>query len=410
MMTRRSTMMAGTIILAAAFPVNAQVGTRQVPSAIPGAPAHVLPVSAIEVAEARMREILELRLSERLDFAEGNEADLARLISWAESDPDAEGDSALDGAQEAEAASQASALSPEGMALLAELVSALQSGGIRIPGSGIDATDGRLDRITDLPRSGGGSAASASILLRGWSVAMQPTGDTYLFQDENPSSGILLEPGLVIGALGAVTDIRRIGQEVHVLFASGDSMSGPAEAMGPGIPQLPTIRSLADNPDMATMAMPTGLPTTTRAGATDPGTGRLIEHGSHASFALGLSPLVMVTDAMANATVASIPPMAAAATADGEILLSRPALRNSMSAMDHGQEAGSETVARTGRVIDLAVHAPGPGSLRPPVNPRHARAAAAAPVSSPRPPENPRRHIAEPAADLQAALQPGLRP
>lgn len=401
MMTRRSTMMAGTIILAAAFPVNAQVGTRQVPSAIPGAPAHVLPVSAIEVAEARMREILELRLSERLDFAEGDEADLARLISWAESDPDTQDEPVLAASEGSQATPEASALSPESMALLAELVSALQSGGIRIPGSGIDATNGRADQVTDLPRSGGSSAASASILLRGWSVAMQPTGDTYLFQDENPSSGILLEPGLVIGALGAVTDIRRIGQEVHVLFASGDSMSGPAEAMGPGIPQLPTIRSLAANPDMATMAMPAAVPTASHAGAVDPGTGRLIENGAHGSFALGLSPLAMVTDVMASATSAAIPPMAAA-TADGEILLSRPALRNAMSGTGPGEQGG--------RVIDLAVHVPGPGSLRPPANPRHARAAAAAPTASLRPPENPRRHDSEQAAALRSGLQPGLRP
>lgn len=390
MMIRRSMMMATALVLTATIPAGAQLGTREVPSEIPGAPAHLLPVSAIEIAEARMREIFESRLSERLDFVEGSDADLQRLIAWADVDPDAEVSPA---AAEQDLQAEASTLSPESMALLAELVSALQSGGIRIPGVGADASAGRREPIAESPGQGAGQIATASILLRGWSVAMQPTGDTYLFQDENPASGILLEPGLVIGALGAVTDIRRIGQEVHVLFASGDSMSGPAEVMATGIPQLPTIRSLAANPDMATMAVSAAVPASLHDGMTGPGTGRLVENGPQGSFALGLSPVAMIPDVMAAATQMAVPPMAAAATSEGEILLSRPAIRTSAPGL-------TDTPVR--RIVELPVHAPGPGSLRPPINPRHARAAAAAPASSLRPPANPRL-ISERAAQMRSA-------
>lgn len=253
-MTRFSPI-AASLLLAGSMASHAAAGDYRVfESRIPGAPPHSLPMSASEIADARLREILAAKLAETLDFNTYEDEDLERLLRLADlsHDPGAVAEKPLavsedtfnpDGEKIANAKDTGAHgdLSPDQLQAMAfliatmsnpEMMAMIQAGfshGHQSYGPGKGQAEG------------GGPDADASILLRGWNVALRADGTTKLYQDDNPGSEITLEPGLVIGALGAVTDIRQIGQEVLVNFENGDSLSGRVEVAFSGIPPLPPL-------------------------------------------------------------------------------------------------------------------------------------------------------------------------
>lgn len=239
---------------------------RLVDSKINGAPAHRIPLSASEIADARMREILADKLADTLQMEEYGQEDLDRLLSLADLQDaaDMEKDPALNVSEaayadmpleesmvEQAALNTGPALDPEQMQALAFMVSAMSNPEIlAMMQNGISA-DTRSAPMPEQPRELRSAAtdqtdADASILLRGWSVALRPDGKTRLYQPGNPGSEIELEPGIVIGALGAVEDIRQIGREVYVSFESGDSISGKVDLAFSGIPPLPPMSDITE--------------------------------------------------------------------------------------------------------------------------------------------------------------------
>lgn len=229
--------------------------SRAIPSAIPGAPDHAIPLSALDIAASRMREILSEKLSETLDMPETDAGDLQRLMmiaaaadqavpSGVSPDDDAGPGSRLD--HEAVTSDGGSPdIDPDSVRALAALLTALQEAGFGQDLHGMRSSGGhRGQDPTPASLPGPASTADANILLRGWNIVMRQNGETYLFRDDSPGSGIQLEEGLVIGALGPVSDIRRIGREVHVSFGNGSTISGIAESMMPGIPPLPSLTAL----------------------------------------------------------------------------------------------------------------------------------------------------------------------
>lgn len=255
-MTRFSPI-AASLLLAGSMASHAAAGDYRVfESRIPGAPPHSLPMSASEIADARLREILAAKLAETLDFNTHEDEDLERLLRLADlsHDPSAVTEKPLavsedafdpegDQITKAKDIGTQGDLSPDQLQAMAflvatmsnpEMMAMIQAGfsrGDQSYGPGPGRVEGGLvDADVD-----------ASILLRGWNVALRADGTTKLYQDGNPGSEITLEPGLVIGALGAVTDIRQIGQEVLVNFENGDSLSGRVEVAFSGIPPLPPL-------------------------------------------------------------------------------------------------------------------------------------------------------------------------
>lgn len=242
----------------AAGPSASEPGVRGIPSSIAGAPDHLIPLSASQIADERLREIIGDKLAESLDLE--SDIDMARLeeLAMLASQPATEAGipSEVEAAEEVQMASDGlqgaqpalrddllQGLTLEQIQMMAIVLASLHDpAGARYPVQAGQAGNGGhgqalSGREVTLDATNGG----ASILLSGWDVAMLHDGTTELFQVESPGSRITLEPGLVIGALGPVVDIRRIGNEVHVHFGNGDSISGRAETMPAGIPPLPPI-------------------------------------------------------------------------------------------------------------------------------------------------------------------------
>lgn len=249
----------GLCLLSATSGLPAFAGDyRQVPSLIPGAPHHILPMSASEIADARMREILAAKLSETLDFQTMTDGDLDDLMRLADMGDDfyPEEQASLAIKEEsfpvagkaptsqAEPAAEGLRLSDEQMQTMALLLASMSNPEfISMVQSGFSPRDPWMNARGPVMEPSQG-ASNANILLRGWSVALRQDGSTRLFQDGNPGSEITLEPGLVIGALGAVVDIRQIGQEVLVTFENGDSISGRSDFALDGIPPIPPLSQL----------------------------------------------------------------------------------------------------------------------------------------------------------------------
>lgn len=254
----------------------ASEAARNVPSAIPGAPDHLVPMSASQVADERMREIIASKLAETLDIGGADDGDLQRLIELANAanedageaggasriaeaafDPTAT-EAPSDAIELAEAGNPLHGMSAEQIQAVALLMAAMQDPAALHRAAGLDVRSPQVDqrpqqaREVTLDATNGG----ASVLLAGWSVAMRSDGSTRLFRDDSPGSEIPLEAGMVIGALGPVTDIRRIGSEVYVSFENGDSLSGPADAMAAGIPPLPPISNTDFADDFVMLSQP----------------------------------------------------------------------------------------------------------------------------------------------------------
>lgn len=239
-------------------------------SALPGAPAHYLPMSASQIADKRMREIMSAKLALTLPIPQmdrDDDLDLQRVLAFAdieigdhEEETGAGGDAT--GVPEAiEADDPAEGLTDENVRTLVMLATAMNNpevmaqvlGGMRpqapVQGYNPDIRDVVMDA----------SQQGASMLLRGWEVSMRPDGSTRLFQPSSPGSEITLEPGLVIGALGPVVDIRRIGQEVYVTFENGDSISGDVEPMLTGVPPIPPLSNIDENNIEYLLSVPAGM-------------------------------------------------------------------------------------------------------------------------------------------------------
>ena len=258
---------------------TASEAVRNVPSSIPGAPDHQVPMSASQLADERMRDIIASKLAETLDMGGSDDLDMQRLLELARAAEDSaagDGDASriADAAydplaatapeRDAERVADANPLlgmSPEQIQAVALLMAAMQDPAALHRAAGLDLRSPQLDqrpqqaREVTLDATNGG----ASVLLAGWSVAMRPDGSTRLFRDDSPGSEIPLETGMVIGALGPVTDIRRIGGEVYVSFENGDSLSGPATAMSAGIPPLPPISNTDLADDFVMLSQPTDI-------------------------------------------------------------------------------------------------------------------------------------------------------
>lgn len=248
--------LATSLVAMAALPAMADINI--VPSQIKGAPEHRIPMSASQIAEVKVREILSEKLAETLIseteqvMVQGvdTSSELDRIFALADLPPATEdaADDLPDAAESNEATAEAPAPSVEGaeenifatlsedqMRLLALMATAIQNPDDMI------ALAGQVQAATSTDITPNYGTANASIMLRGWDVRMDGDGSTHLFQDGLPNSSIELEQGIVIGALGAVTEIRKIGGEVHVFFESGDSISGEAFTMAAGIPPLPPL-------------------------------------------------------------------------------------------------------------------------------------------------------------------------
>lgn len=244
----------------AALPVSAAVVTAQenriIPSRIQGAPAHIIPMSSAEIADARMREILSAKLMETLTFEAENDDDfdhLVRLASLSYDEPadqtkgpeirdeDFSKENPSQGSNEIPGAGEVT-LNPDQMQAMALILANMNNPDfLSMIQSGMREKDPWVRDTAPEAHMSSAELPGANILLRGWSVAMRQDGTTRLFQDDNPRSEITLEPGLVIGALGAVVDIRQIGPEVLVTFENGDSISGRAEFSFSGIPPIPPL-------------------------------------------------------------------------------------------------------------------------------------------------------------------------
>jgi len=257
---------------------SASQDIRFFPSAISGAPAHALPVSRAQQSNAAMWEILGAILAERHDLSvdtpdrttleriargwlvtadDGDPMEEVGAVEVTEGSFDPE---ALPGT--AEATGGGAGLSkllatPEGLGVIARMTPEqieamaylLMAVGDPAGAGGIQAMQRGpgLPPLPDLPALGGDKPEiedfepmSTTMLLRGWSVRMDAGGQTSMFQDAVPGSDIRIDQGMVIGALGEIVDIRRLGDLVIVNFASGDTLSGPAaDNPGPaGIPPL----------------------------------------------------------------------------------------------------------------------------------------------------------------------------
>lgn len=224
-------------------------------TAIKGAPAHLIPMSASQIAEARVHEILSEKLSSSLALGTADlpvEADLAeieRISAMAdipvvpepvetvqiEPAPEEGADMVQLASFPAEEESPFEDMTEAQMKLLVMMAMAVKD-----PQRVADllGNEPREDRPFAEPDN---LIADADIMLRGWNVRMDGFGTTHLYQEGMPNSSIELEEGIVIGALGAVTEIRQIAGEVHVFFESGDSMSGEVSEMTVGIPPLPDM-------------------------------------------------------------------------------------------------------------------------------------------------------------------------
>lgn len=241
---------------------SALADIRTSPSQIRGAPEHRIPMSASQIAEVKVREILSEKLAATV-ILETQEAvtasadplsDLDRIFAFADiplENPTTEQvQQAPEGATNAD--DQPMTTSDEKGDVFADMTDS-QMRFLALMAAAIQNPD---DMMALASQSSGGAGeptpsyenANASIMLRGWDVRMDGDGTTHLFQASLPNSSIELEQGIVIGALGAVTEIRRIGGEVHVFFESGDSISGEAYTMAAGIPPLPPLSDVTEPP------------------------------------------------------------------------------------------------------------------------------------------------------------------
>ena len=62
---------------------TASEAVRNVPSSIPGAPDHQVPMSASQLADERMRDIIASKLAETLDMGGSDDLDMQRLLELA---------------------------------------------------------------------------------------------------------------------------------------------------------------------------------------------------------------------------------------------------------------------------------------------------------------------------------------
>lgn len=251
------------------LPAAADAQVRIMPSTMAGAPDFHLPMSATQVAEARASTIIAGILAEDYDLAGDDAQDLDRILQLtAFTEEVALSDETIavvtdDAGPEAGArtparnADMAAFLaSPEGV----DMMSAMSSGQIEAMTLLVMAmADPQAAREVLVSRDMSGSETAAdpqirtSMLLQGWNVRKDEFGAVQMYQESAPGSDIEIEVGLVIGALGAVTDIRTIGQEVIVAFESGDTLSGSVMQSGSSlVGRLGGIPPLSD-PDQATV-------------------------------------------------------------------------------------------------------------------------------------------------------------
>lgn len=259
------TMTAAGMIALFGMPALADSPVRVVASVLAGSPDFNLPMSASQVAEARANAIIAGILAEDYDLAADDTQDLDRilhltsftdevilseeLIAIAATDESFLENPLNDGAS-ATGDMTTFLASPAGVGMM----SAMSSGQIEamtlLVMAMADPQAAREVLVSrEAPDFGGSPGVDpqirTSMLLRGWSVRMNEFGVVQMFQDAAPGTDIEIETGLVIGALGAVTDIRTIGQEVIVSFESGDTLSGAvlssvsgAGRLSNGIPPL----------------------------------------------------------------------------------------------------------------------------------------------------------------------------
>lgn len=282
----------------AAFPALADINT--IPSQIKGAPEHRIPMSASQIAEVKVREILAEKLAHTL-ISETEQvvaanidpmSELDRIFAFAELPPvTTAGSAAEQGATEQAAETTSTQTAPEFAEEEGDVFASMTDDQMRflaLMAAAIQNPDDMIALASNIPGAGQAATspsydtANASIMLRGWDVRMDGNGTTHLFQANQPNSSIELEQGIVIGALGAVTEIRKIGEEVHVFFESGDSISGEAYTMAAGIPPLPPLSDVTAAPQEILLSY--GPRTTASATETISTSGRMPEQSGFISL------------------------------------------------------------------------------------------------------------------------------
>lgn len=264
-------MTAAGMIALFGMPALAEAPVRVVASVLTGSPDFNLPMSASQLAEARANAIIASILAEDYDLAADDTQDLDRImyltsftdeiilseemVAIAATDESFLEDPLNDG-ESATGDMSTFLASPAGVGMM----SAMSSGQIEamtlLVMAMADPQAAREVLVSrEIPDSGGNPGVDpqirTSMLLRGWSVRMNEFGVVQMFQDSAPGTDIEIETGLVIGALGAVTDIRTIGQEVIVSFESGDTLSGAVLSSVTGAGRLSNGIPPLSDPDQA---------------------------------------------------------------------------------------------------------------------------------------------------------------